>query len=157
MFICGSLGLPWAYNCLWNKADPGQYFPGSLVTPFSAHPGNETCYWTSSVNRLTGVAQALPGYIPNGDEYLFGYTLLPLWGVATHQHFHNLSKLLIIIVNETGTLFANLQKFFTFSKVVLENQIVLIYRLNNKEMYDINTSSQVETSITKIRQQAPWL
>lgn len=56
------------------------------------------------------------------------------------------------------TVFASLQKsLHSLAEAVLENQIVFVYRLNNKELYGINTSSQVETSITKIRKQAPLL
>lgn len=84
--------------------DAGQYFLGLLGTPLSIYPENETHHWTSLLKVFTGVTQDLLGYIPNGDEYVFGHTFLPWWGVVVHQHvLCNLSKTLIIIADKTST------------------------------------------------------
>ncbi|XP_058411302.1 uncharacterized protein LOC131414164 [Diceros bicornis minor] len=168
VFICNRNGIPWAYNCLWSPADSGQCLLGTLIIPFSLHSNEETRHWTSSLKLFTRVNQDLPSRVPDGDAYFFGYSL-PWWGVATHEHvLRNLSRTLEIIANETANSLANSQTSLdSLAKVILGNRIALDYTLaeqggvcmvaNTTCCTYINTSSQVETSISKIREQATWI
>ena len=45
--------------------------------PFSLHPANKTRHWASSLQLFPRLICDLPGNIPDGGEYLFGYILLP--------------------------------------------------------------------------------
>ena len=74
----------------------------------------------------------------------------------------------MIVANETARCLDNLQTFLdSLAKVLLDNRIALEYVLAEQEgIYItantsccsyIKTSSQVETSINKIREQATWL
>lgn len=65
----------------------------------------------SLLNPFTRLTLDLPGGILDGDVYFFGYTLLPWWGVAAHQHvLQNLSVTLTTIANNTTNSLTNLQK-----------------------------------------------
>ena len=89
--------------------------------------------------------------------------------MAAHQHvLQNLSHTLKIIANEIAISFTNLKKSLdSLAKVVLDNKIALDYILaeqggicvvaNSSCCSYINASSKMETSITKIREQATWL
>lgn len=74
------------------------------MTPFSVHNRLEVAHWTSSLKLFTRVASDLLGEIPDGDKYLFGYSLLP-----AHQHVvTNLSKTLNVTANKTALALASL-------------------------------------------------
>ena len=160
---------PCTTNCLQNNSMPTQCMLGTLITPFLIHSLNESKHWTTSLKLFTQLTRGLPGGIPDGDAYFFGYTLLPWWGVAAHQHvLWNLSHTLTAIGNSTANSLTNLQKSLdSLAKVVLDNRLALDYLLaeqggvhavaNTSCCTYINTSSQVETNIEKTRQQATWL
>lgn len=114
VFVCGSQCIPWAYNILWNKTDQKQCFLGTLVTSLSVHLQNETPNRTGSLNLFERIKRDLLAGVPDG-RLLFGYALLPLWGVEVHQHIlWILSKELIIIANEAVASIANLHKSLDF-------------------------------------------
>ena len=162
-FICQVDKKPRATNCLCNNSTPIQCMLGTLITSFSIHSLNESKHWISSLKLFTRLTRYLHGGISDGDAYFFRYTLLLWWGVTTHQHVHqNLSHTLTAIANSTSNSLTNLQKSLdSLTKVVLDNQLALDYLLtvqggvcavaNTSCCTYINTSSQVETNIEKIR------
>lgn len=161
VFVCGSQNEAWAYKCLDSWHVGGTCLLGYLVTPFSVQKVLETVPWTSSLTLLTRIARDLP----EGDSYFFGYTFLPWWDVAAHQHvLRNLSKTLDIIANEMATTLTGLHTSLdSLAKVVLDNRIALDDMLaeggvctaaNTTCCTSINSSSEVETHIAKIGQQA---
>lgn len=117
----------------------------------------------SSLKLFSQISRDLPAGIPDGDAYFFGYNLLLWWGEAAHQHvLQNLSHILRIIAQETTKALANLQRSFnSLAKIVLDNRIDLDYIpaeqggvcvvTNSLCCSYINTSSQIESSISKIR------
>lgn len=50
---------------------------GFLTTPFSVHSKSKIAHWTSFFKLFTQNTGDLPGGIPEGDEYFFGYILFP--------------------------------------------------------------------------------
>lgn len=131
VFVCKINDYPWATECLRNFTFPTQCLLANLVTPFTLHNLSESKHWPSSLKLYTRVTQDLPGNIPDGDEYFFGYTLLPWWGVAAHQHvLRNLSRTLTIIANETAKSLLNVQTSLdSFATAVLDNHMALDYIL----------------------------
>lgn len=103
----------------------------TLCTPFSIHSSNETKPWASCLKLFIRIARDLPGEIPNWDACFSGYSLLPWWAVATHQHgLRNLSHTLIILTNDTATSLANSQKSLdSLVKVVFNYIMALDYIL----------------------------
>lgn len=85
----------------------------------------------SLLNPFTRLTLGLPGGILDGDAYFFGYTLLPWWGVAIHQHvLQNLSVILTTIANNTTNSLTNLQKSLdSLANVVFDNRLALVYLL----------------------------
>ncbi|XP_058419840.1 endogenous retrovirus group FC1 Env polyprotein-like [Diceros bicornis minor] len=158
-------GIPWAHNCLRRPIDSGQCLLGTLIILFNLYSNEETKHWITPLKLLPRVSQDLPGGIPDGDAHFFGYSLLPWWGVAAHQHvLQNLSRTLEMIASETANSLTNLQtSLASLGQVVLDNRIALDYTFaeqggvclaaNTTCCTYINTSSQVETSINKIREQ----
>ena len=65
---------------------PTQCTLGTLITPFSIYFLNESKHLASSLKLFTRLTRDLPGGIPDGDAYFFGYALLLWWAVAAHQH-----------------------------------------------------------------------
>jgi hypothetical protein len=167
VFVCQISGQPWATDCLRNFSSPTQCMLSTLVTPFSIHSLNESTHWGSSSKLFTRVTRDLPGKVPDGYWYNFDHSFLPWWGA--HQWvLRNLSQTLITIANETALSLSDLpHSLDSLAKVVLDNRMALDYMLaeqggvcaiaNTSCCTYINTSSQVETSIEKIRQQATWL
>ncbi|XP_046493671.1 uncharacterized protein LOC124225205 [Equus quagga] len=169
VFVCKINNYPWATECLHNFTVSTQCLLGNLVTPFSLHSLNESKHWASSLKLYTRVARDLPGNVPARDEYFFGSTLLPWRGGAGHPHvLRSLSRTLTVIANETAKSLINAHASLdSLAKVVLDNRMALDYMLaerggvcavaNASCCTYINTSSQVETSVEKIRRQATWL
>lgn len=161
IFVCGSRDEAWAYQCLDSWRIGGTCLLGYMVTPFSVHNVSE-----AALTRSAGIA---PG-VPAGEGYFFGNTFLPWWGAAAHQHvLRNLSKTLATIANDTAAALSGLHASSSgaLAKVVLDNRTASDYVLAEQGgvcivadtaccVY-INSSSQVETHIAKVRQQAARL
>ncbi|XP_016052615.1 PREDICTED: endogenous retrovirus group V member 2 Env polyprotein-like [Miniopterus natalensis] len=157
VFVCGSQNEAWAYKCLDSWRIGGTCLLGYLITPFS-----ETVHWTSSLKLFTRIARDLP----DGDSYFFGYIFLPWLDVVANQRvLRNLSKTLDAIANEMATTLTGLQTSLnSLAEVVLDNRVALDYMLaeqggvciaaNTTCCTYISSSSEVDTHIAKIRQQA---